>query len=82
MINVAETDSDPDERLLMCGWRRRGKTAKALARYRRHWRQDHGNPFMAETEALMRWMVQRRQAEEWGTGAEIQVTASKGHDDG
>lgn len=32
---------------LMCGWRKRARR-KALAKYRRHWRRAHLNPFLAE----------------------------------
>ena len=38
---------------LTCRWKRRGRSARVLRAYRRHWYGDHWVPFEVETKALV-----------------------------
>lgn len=37
---------------LMCDWRRRGRSARILRSYQRHWQHKHWGPFTAEYRQL------------------------------
>lgn len=42
--------------LVMCGWQRSSQTAGSRKAYRRHWRRDHMLPFLAGTDAVIRYL--------------------------
>lgn len=57
MVDMAEMEANsPDPELIMCQWAGRN-TRNDWRRYRQHWRRDHLAPFLAETHAMMSYLV-------------------------
>lgn len=54
MVDVPATEESGE--LVMCGWRCSSQNASSRKAYRRHWWRDHMRPFLAETEAVMRYV--------------------------
>lgn len=79
MIMTVPDDYDGHElsiKELRCPWKRRLRSGpRALKAYRRHYRKAHWEPFRAETEALMAFVVRPQEA---GLPRGVQIAARVG----
>jgi hypothetical protein len=72
MVDVAMTEAGAEGELVMCEWAGRN-TRNDRYRYRRHWREHHWGPFMAETHAMLRYVFKAQYLGLSGVNADVKV---------